>query len=81
MKRNSILGLVAAMMMISCVGTKDVKYLQKNENLEINSEGLVPYNIPVYRVTKNDILSLREMRHSFILHTMFQEEKVLEQEI
>jgi len=58
MKRNSILGLVAAMMMISCVGTKDVKYLQKNENLEINSEGLVPYNIPVYRVTKNDILSL-----------------------
>ncbi len=58
MKRNSILGLVAAMMMMSCVGTKDVKYLQKNENLEINSEGLVPYNIPVYRVTKNDILSL-----------------------
>ena len=51
MKRNSILGLVAAMMMMSCVGTKDVKYLQRNENLEINSEGLVPYNIPVYRVT------------------------------
>lgn len=58
MKRNSILGFVVAMMMMSCVGTKDVKYLQRNENLEINSEGLVPYNIPVYRVTKNDILSL-----------------------
>ena len=58
MKRNSILGFVVAMMMMSCVGTKDVKYLQRNENLEINSEGVVPYNIPVYRVTKNDILSL-----------------------
>lgn len=44
--------------MSSCVGTKDVRYLQPNENLEINSEGLISYNIPVYRVTKNDILAL-----------------------
>lgn len=32
--------------------------MQPNENLVINEEGLVPYNLPVYRVTKNDILTL-----------------------
>ncbi|WP_449400342.1 hypothetical protein [Chryseobacterium wanjuense] len=32
--------------------------MQPNESLVINEEGLVPYNIPVYRITKNDILNL-----------------------
>lgn len=32
--------------------------MQPNENLVINEEGLVPYNIPIYRVTKNDMLNL-----------------------
>ncbi|WP_396127302.1 polysaccharide biosynthesis/export family protein [Chryseobacterium gotjawalense] len=32
--------------------------MQPNESLVINEEGLVPYNIPVYRITKNDILTL-----------------------
>jgi len=32
--------------------------MQPNENLVINEEGLVPYNIPVYRITKNDMLNL-----------------------
>ena len=32
--------------------------MQPNESLVINEEGLVPYNIPIYRVTKNDILTL-----------------------
>ena len=45
-------------LLTSCVGTKDIKYLQASESLEINSEGLVPYNIPEYRVTRNDILKL-----------------------
>ena len=40
------------------LGTKDIKYLQASESFEINSEGLVPYNIPEYRVTRNDILKL-----------------------
>lgn len=42
----------------SCITTKDVRYMQPNESLVINEEGLVPYNIPVYRITKNDILTL-----------------------
>lgn len=32
--------------------------MQPNETLVINEEGLIPYNIPVYRVTKNDMLTL-----------------------
>ena len=52
-----VLSLVLGLL-TSCVGTKDIKYLQASENLEINSEGLVPYNIPEYRVTRNDILRL-----------------------
>lgn len=32
--------------------------MQPNESLVINEEGLVPYNIPVYRITKNDMLNL-----------------------
>lgn len=32
--------------------------MQPNESLVINEEGLIPYNIPVYRITRNDILNL-----------------------
>ncbi|MFC5875420.1 polysaccharide biosynthesis/export family protein [Chryseobacterium arachidis] len=50
--------IVPLLMTTSCVTTKDVRYMQPNESLVINEEGLVPYNIPVYRITKNDILNL-----------------------
>lgn len=45
-------------LLFSCVSTKDVRYMQPNESLVINEEGLVPYNIPIYRITKNDMLTL-----------------------
>lgn len=45
-------------LLFSCVSTKDIRYLQPSESLVINEEGLVPYNIPVYRITKNDMLTL-----------------------
>lgn len=32
--------------------------MQPSESLVINEEGLIPYNIPTYRITKNDILNL-----------------------
>lgn len=49
---------IISMTASSCVSTRDVRYLQPNETLVINEEGLVPYNIPEYRVTRNDILTL-----------------------
>lgn len=42
----------------SCVSQKDIRYLQPSESLTINEEGLVPYNVPEYRITKGDILTL-----------------------
>lgn len=59
MKNKVVLFLIALSLMVtSCISTKDVRYLQPNESLVINEEGLVPYNIPIYRVTKNDMLTL-----------------------
>jgi len=45
-------------LMVSCITTKDVRFMQPNESLVINEEGLIPYNIPIYRITRNDILNL-----------------------
>ena len=42
----------------SCISQKDVRYLQPSESITIDEEGLVPYNVPEYRITKGDILTL-----------------------
>lgn len=58
-KTNFIVLLSSFLLLVSCLGTKDVRYLQPNENLQLNSEGLIPYeNIPKYRITKYDVLKL-----------------------
>ncbi|WP_292010226.1 polysaccharide biosynthesis/export family protein [Chryseobacterium sp.] len=53
-----LLPILLSLILTSCITKKDVRYMQPNESLVINEEGLVPYNIPVYRITKNDILNL-----------------------
>lgn len=53
-----IILLLLPFLLSSCITTKDVKYMQPSESLVINEEGLIPYNIPVYRITRNDILKL-----------------------
>ena len=50
--------IILPFLLFSCISTKDVRYLQPNESLVINEEGLVPYNVPIYRITKNDMLTL-----------------------
>ena len=50
--------LILPFFLFSCISTKDVRYMQPNESLVIDEEGLVPYNVPTYRITKNDILTL-----------------------
>ena len=52
-----ILSIISALS-ISCITPKEVRYMQPSESLVINEEGLIPYNIPEYRVTKNDIFTL-----------------------
>ena len=55
---KTALFLILPFFLFSCISTKDVRYMQPNESLVINEEGLVPYNVPIYRITKNDILTL-----------------------
>ncbi|MCG2792842.1 MAG: polysaccharide biosynthesis/export family protein [Weeksellaceae bacterium] len=50
--------LLAMLGLSSCISQKDIRYLQPSESLTINEEGLVPYNVPEYRITKGDILTL-----------------------
>ncbi len=50
--------LLLTLFLTSCITTKDVKYMQPSESLVLNEEGLIPYNIPVYRITKNDMFIL-----------------------
>jgi len=54
----NILLLFILLSLSSCISQKDIRYLQPSESLNINEEGLVPYNVPEYRITKGDILSL-----------------------
>lgn len=56
--KNFFYLLLISFLMTSCITTKDVRYMQPSESLVINEEGLVPYNIPEYRITRNDILKL-----------------------
>lgn len=55
---NYLLLVVISILSISCVTMKEVRYNQPTESLVINQDGLVPYNIQPYRVTRNDILKL-----------------------
>jgi polysaccharide export outer membrane protein len=59
MKKKIIPFTTFLVFFVSCFTIKDVRYLQPNENLQLNSEGLIPYeNIPKYRVTRHDVLKL-----------------------
>lgn len=50
--------LLIVLELSSCITQKDIRYLQPSESLTISEEGLVPYNVPEYRITKGDILTL-----------------------
>ena len=54
----NILLLIILLGLSSCISRKDIRYLQPSESLTINEEGLVPYSVPEYRITKGDILTL-----------------------
>lgn len=61
MKKGHLYNIFLLILLIStfsCISQKDIRYLQPSESLSIDEEGLVPYNVPEYRITKGDILSL-----------------------
>lgn len=61
MKKSYLINILLLLILFglsSCISKKDIRYLQPSESLTINEEGLVPYNVPEYRITKGDILTL-----------------------
>lgn len=50
--------IFVALSSISCLSVNEIRYLEPSESLVVNEEGLVPYNIPEYRITQNDMLKL-----------------------
>lgn len=50
--------ILLSLISTSCLTTKEVRYLQPNEHLELNEEGLIPYTNIEYRVTKADMFKL-----------------------
>lgn len=56
--RTYFLFLLAIISASSCLSRKDVQYLQPNENLKLNEDGLVPIEVADYRITKTDILKI-----------------------
>jgi len=45
-------------LMSSCIGLKDLKYVQSSENTQLNQYGLIPVTYEVYRVKKDDVLAM-----------------------
>ncbi|WP_018675064.1 polysaccharide biosynthesis/export family protein [Riemerella columbina] len=50
--------ILLAIINVSCLTTKEVRYLQPNEHLAINEYGLIPYSDQPYKINKTDMLSL-----------------------
>lgn len=56
--RKFFLIAIFSILATSCITQREVRYFQPSESLQINEEGLIPYNYQPYRITKNDILNL-----------------------
>ncbi|MGE6219770.1 polysaccharide biosynthesis/export family protein [Nubsella zeaxanthinifaciens] len=55
-----ILCFAGFLMMTSCISNKRIIYLQKNKNdVALNDDTLIQYNIPVYRLQYNDIVDVQ----------------------
>ncbi|MGM5629353.1 polysaccharide biosynthesis/export family protein [Apibacter raozihei] len=53
-----ILILLFSIFLTSCIGVKDLKYLQPSDNIQLNQYGLIPVSYENYRVKKDDILTM-----------------------
>jgi polysaccharide export outer membrane protein len=56
--KKIILPLALILSLSSCLTRQDIQYLQPNKELQLNEAGMVAYNMPEYKLNKNDILTL-----------------------
>lgn len=54
-----LIGFSVIMLFTSCIPLRDVKYIQPDENLELNEFGKIQYNRPEYRLQINDYINIR----------------------
>ncbi|MBA5628382.1 polysaccharide biosynthesis/export family protein [Moheibacter sp. BDHS18] len=45
--------------MTSCIPLKDVKYIQPDEQLKLNENGMIAFNRPEYHIQANDMINIR----------------------
>ena len=45
--------------MTSCIPLKDVKYIQPDEKLKLNENGMIEFDRPVYHIQSNDMINIR----------------------
>lgn len=45
--------------MTSCIPLKDVKYIQPDERLKLNENGMIEFDRPVYHIQSNDMINIR----------------------
>lgn len=53
-----IFTILSSILLSSCIGVKELKYLQPSENLQLNQYGLIPVAYETYRIKKDDILTM-----------------------
>lgn len=59
--------------MSSCIPLKDVKYIQPDEKLKLNENGMIVENRPEYHLQKNDIINIRISARSEEMLLMFRD--------
>lgn len=42
----------------SCISLKDIQYIQPDDKLQLDSKGMISYNIPEYHIQKNDFIKI-----------------------
>jgi polysaccharide export outer membrane protein len=51
--------ILLAFIFTSCIPLKDVKYIQPDEKLKLNENGMIEYSRPVYHLQVNDMINIR----------------------
>jgi len=57
--KKYLLGILLLVVTTSCIPLKDIKYIQPDEKLKLNENGMIEYNRPVYHLQVSDMLNIR----------------------
>ena len=58
-KRHFLLIIFLSLLMTSCIPLKDIKYIQPDEKLKLNENGMIEFERPEYHLQINDMINIR----------------------